>query len=240
MAQIVDTETVNNFTINKVPTQAIFDDMLANDQVNDNELYIVEGDIVPEPATATPLVDSGSGAVGSSDKYAREDHVHPARTITSSEVTDNSDVGGANVQASLTSLKGSLDTITPFDTTPTNGSTKGVTSGGVYNAVTPQTISGTYNPANCTASNVAVSKINKLCIISGYFQLLGTPSSSDDVLITGLPVASKTYLFPAVDGTTGEYVTLTITAGDSRLKKYKGVNAQAGHAISVFGSYVTT
>jgi len=30
------------------------------------------------PATATPLVESGAGAVGVSLKYAREDHVHPA------------------------------------------------------------------------------------------------------------------------------------------------------------------
>lgn len=32
----------------------------------------------PDPATATPLVESGTGAVGTSVKYAREDHVHPA------------------------------------------------------------------------------------------------------------------------------------------------------------------
>ena len=30
------------------------------------------------PATNTPLIESGSGAVGTSAKYAREDHVHPA------------------------------------------------------------------------------------------------------------------------------------------------------------------
>ena len=30
------------------------------------------------PATAVPLVESGTGAVGTSVKYAREDHVHPA------------------------------------------------------------------------------------------------------------------------------------------------------------------
>lgn len=33
---------------------------------------------VPVPATATPLVESGTGTVGTSVKYAREDHVHPA------------------------------------------------------------------------------------------------------------------------------------------------------------------
>ena len=34
-------------------------------------------------ATATPLVASGSGAVGSSSKQAREDHVHPVQTSVS-------------------------------------------------------------------------------------------------------------------------------------------------------------
>lgn len=34
----------------------------------------------PEPATATPLMD-GTGAVGSSLKYAREDHEHPALVL---------------------------------------------------------------------------------------------------------------------------------------------------------------
>ena len=33
---------------------------------------------VPQPATTVPLVDSGSGAVGGSLLYARQDHVHPA------------------------------------------------------------------------------------------------------------------------------------------------------------------
>jgi hypothetical protein len=36
-----------------------------------------DGATIP-PATATPLVESGAGAVGTATKYAREDHVHPA------------------------------------------------------------------------------------------------------------------------------------------------------------------
>jgi hypothetical protein len=32
---------------------------------------------VPVPATAVPVIESGTGAVGTSVKYAREDHVHP-------------------------------------------------------------------------------------------------------------------------------------------------------------------
>ena len=38
-------------------------------------------------------------------------------------------------------LKGSLNAITPFDTTPTSGSAKGVTSGGVFTAITKDNLS---------------------------------------------------------------------------------------------------
>ena len=40
---------------------------------------------LPSAATATPVVD-GTGAVGTSAKYAREDHVHPKATYTANEV----------------------------------------------------------------------------------------------------------------------------------------------------------
>lgn len=42
----------------------------------------------PEPATATPLMD-GTGAVGASTKYAREDHEHPADTNKQAKITAN-------------------------------------------------------------------------------------------------------------------------------------------------------
>ena len=48
------------------------------------DLYAPSGGSTIDPATATPLAD-GTAAVGSSAKYAREDHVHP---------TDTSRLGG--------------------------------------------------------------------------------------------------------------------------------------------------
>jgi hypothetical protein len=42
---------------------------------------------VRAPATATPLVEAGAGAVGASLKYAREDHVHPAAGSGAAAVT---------------------------------------------------------------------------------------------------------------------------------------------------------
>jgi len=43
------------------------------------DLYAPSGGSTIDPATATPLVD-GTAAVGTSAKYAREDHVHPTDT----------------------------------------------------------------------------------------------------------------------------------------------------------------
>jgi len=46
------------------------------------------------PATATPLVESGAGAVGVATKYAREDHVHPAGP-GGAIISDTAPVGAA-------------------------------------------------------------------------------------------------------------------------------------------------
>lgn len=62
--------------------------LLAGDAQSTDELAIERGtttykasvsQIAPAPATATPIMD-GTGAVGVSAKYAREDHVHPSDT----------------------------------------------------------------------------------------------------------------------------------------------------------------
>lgn len=60
------------------------------------------------PASAAPIMD-GTAAVGSSAKYAREDHVHPHDTSKQDALT--------------------------FDSTPTASSTNPVTSGGIYTAL---------------------------------------------------------------------------------------------------------
>lgn len=51
----------------------------ANGYTWDGEKWLLTSSTTtpPAPASATPLVESGSGAVGTAVKYAREDHVHP-------------------------------------------------------------------------------------------------------------------------------------------------------------------
>lgn len=59
--------------------------------LNNDSGFITEDDIpegtVVEPATAAPSMD-GTAAVGSSAKYAREDHVHPHDTSKQDTITD--------------------------------------------------------------------------------------------------------------------------------------------------------
>ncbi len=44
MAILESTEQLSNLYINKVDSLETFNDMVANGQVNENELYLVEGD----------------------------------------------------------------------------------------------------------------------------------------------------------------------------------------------------
>jgi hypothetical protein len=52
---------------------------------------------VPDAATSTPLMD-GTAAVGSSTKYAKEDHIHPSDTTKADKITVTtvSDVGAVS------------------------------------------------------------------------------------------------------------------------------------------------
>lgn len=58
---------------------------LTPDATND-KVTITANDTTYTPASATPKMD-GTGAVGTSDKYAREDHVHPSDTAKVDKVT---------------------------------------------------------------------------------------------------------------------------------------------------------
>ena len=104
-------------------------------------------------SNTTPSMD-GTAAVGSSTDAARANHVHPSdtsrvpttrkinnmdltadRTLTAENISYDDGLSvhtSGSVGEELSELKGSLNSITPFDTTPTNGSAKGVTSDGVF------------------------------------------------------------------------------------------------------------
>lgn len=79
MATKTSTQDLANLVINKVESQTAYDQMVAAGQINANELYLVEGDIVPSPYTSNPAMD-GIASPGSSTSYAKGDHVHPSDT----------------------------------------------------------------------------------------------------------------------------------------------------------------
>ena len=53
------------------------DDLVADIKALADQTYAKQSDI-PAAGTTTPKANSGNGSAGSSNKYAREDHVHPA------------------------------------------------------------------------------------------------------------------------------------------------------------------
>lgn len=82
MALTSTDKQVSSLIINKVPSEDVYQQMIAQNLVNDNEIYIVQDNdkTTIEPATAKPKAN-GTASVGTSLKYAREDHVHPAQEV---------------------------------------------------------------------------------------------------------------------------------------------------------------
>ena len=72
--------------VDPTPTTATAEDVVSGKQFfSANGILTTGSAVIPEPATATPLMD-GTAAVGSSTKYAKEDHVHPTDTSRASSV----------------------------------------------------------------------------------------------------------------------------------------------------------
>lgn len=66
------------------------------------------------PATAAPIMDGNTAAVGSSAKYAREDHVHPKDTSKQDVLTfDNAPTAGSNNPVKSGGVKTAIDQVTP-------------------------------------------------------------------------------------------------------------------------------
>ena len=91
---------------------------------------------IPDPATVTPKMD-GTAAVGSSNKYAREDHVHPSDNTKQDTLVSGESIKTINNQ----SLLGEGNIITPDSKvtsaanhyTPEGGT---ITAGTIINSIT--------------------------------------------------------------------------------------------------------
>lgn len=97
-----------------VPTGGTAGQILAKASGTDYDTEWVNQSAGVDPATATPLMD-GTGAVGSSAKYAREDHVHPSDTAKQDALVSGTNiktVNGASLLGSGNIATGNAFTVT--------------------------------------------------------------------------------------------------------------------------------
>jgi hypothetical protein len=132
---------------------------------------------IPKAATNNPVMD-GTAAVGTSAKYAKEDHVHPSDTSKQNVLTfDDVPTSGSNNPVKSggihTALAGKQDVLT-FDDTPTIGSNNPVKSGGTYTALDGKAGFLGYISSIGSAPSVSLYRIGD------YFLYFG----SDDTLPT--------------------------------------------------------
>lgn len=83
-----------------VPTGGTAGQILAKASGTNYDTEWVNQSAGVDPATATPLMD-GTGAVGSSAKYAREDHVHPSDTAKQDTLVSGTNIKTVNGQSLL-------------------------------------------------------------------------------------------------------------------------------------------
>jgi len=190
------------------------------------DLYAPSGGSSVEPATAAPIVD-GTAAVGTSAKYAREDHVHPTDTsraaashthaiadVTSLQTTLDGKAASMHLHAASDVASGTLDVAR----IPT-GTTSGTVALGDHTHsgyaptshehsgadITSGTVDFAYLPTGTGASQVAVGNHThsgyQATLVSGTnIKTINSTSllGSGDIAID-VPTASTTN--PSMDGT---------------------------------------
>lgn len=52
----MQSQNLNNFVINKLSSQSVYDYLLANNQINDNELYLIEGNSTLDSTAIQALI----------------------------------------------------------------------------------------------------------------------------------------------------------------------------------------
>ena len=190
------------------------------------DLYAPSGGSSVEPATAAPIVD-GTAAVGTSVKYAREDHVHPTDTsraaashthaiadVTSLQTTLDGKAASSHTHAASDVASGTLDVARiPTGTTSSTVALGDHTHSGYAPTshehsgadITSGTVGFSYLPTGTGASQVAVGNHThsgyQATLVSGTnIKTINSTSllGSGDIAID-VPTASTTN--PSMDGT---------------------------------------
>ena len=139
MATKSDTQNLSALVINRVASDAVFQDMIANDQVNPNELYLIEGDAdttysISESGGVVTLTGSDGSTSTVNIPTATSDLNNDSGFITSSSVPSATSTspkmdGTAAVGSETTWAKG--DHVHPTDTSraPTSHASSATTYG---------------------------------------------------------------------------------------------------------------
>ena len=138
-----------------------------------------------DPATATPLMD-GTAAVGTSVKYARENHVHPTDTSRQATLVSGTNIKTVNNNSLLGSGNISLDTL-PSVSASDNDKVLTVVSG-AWAAATPSGGGG----VSVTTTTVTIASSdwsNNTCTknVTGV-------TASNTVLVTYAPSSKADYV----------------------------------------------
>lgn len=160
-------------------------------------LYQQDNNTTYTPASATPTADTSSGAVGTSAKYAREDHVHPKSSLYA-EASHTHSYAASNHNHSGTYVDGA--------------GTKNTTDGSAIAEIKANTtVKGTiYHPKVNSSALTGVPTADATIAFGGNFSV-SQPSVNTDGHVTGL--TSRKITLPSL-GTTA---TTACAGNDSRL-----------------------
>lgn len=191
MATKSSTQEMESIVINKVASSAVYQSMVTNNQINENELYLVMGDETPEASSATPAMD-GTASAGSSTAYARGDHVHP---------TDTSRAPTSHASSATTYGVGTSSNYGHVKLSDSTSSTSS-TSAGV--AATPAAVKAAYDLANGKTSNTGT--VTNVATGNG---LTGGPITTSGTISVSYGTAT-----PAMDGTGAVGTATTVARSD--------------------------
>ena len=171
------------------------------------------------PATATPLMD-GTGAVGTSLLYARQDHVHPSDTSRAT-LTTNTFTGLQTLQAGMTLDAGSG---TAGQTITMTGRSSGAAASATLAVSSVGSLTGNVPTGQTVTWQVNATTVWSLS--STGIAITGTLSA------TGLVTANAGFTLDAGSGTAGQTLTLTGRASGAGVSSTVAVSSAGALTIT--------